>query len=413
MKLIKKIAKVAFYTFLAIFISFNLVIVLSGRFYMYNAVWNTYLSGKTGPSINDKDVFYTSTVEKADTTFEIALHSKYNTAKIPEDYRAYLEELNTTSFLVFKHDTLIYEEYWDGQNEESVSNSFSMAKSIVGMLIGIAIDEGDIKSLDEPVATYLPEFLEKGREQITIRHLMEMSSGLSWSESGKNPFSDNAESYYGSDLRALVMRQTLINKPGETFIYQSGNTQLLAYVLEAATNRDLTEYADAKIWSKIGAEGDAYWSLDKKDGDEKAFCCFYARARDFGRLGMMLENKGIFNGRTILPRWVYEVMITPEPMNTPEGVVNTRYGLQLWVYNGNANPVYYCRGLKGQYIITIPDEDIVIIRTGHDRKPKFVIPDHLKNDSEYIKANELKIGHNLGLFQFIALGKLLVAQTEN
>lgn len=413
MKLIKKLFKTLFYTIVAAVICLNLFVLLSGRFYLYKGVWNTYLKGKTGPSIYDKDIFYSSTIEKSDSVYNIPISSQYNKAKIPNDFRQYIEDLQTTSYLVFKNDSLIYEEYWDGHEESTVSNSFSMAKSIVGMLTVLAVDEGYIKSLDDPVANYLPAFKEKGREVVTIRNLLTMSSGLSWTESGKDPLSDNAESYYGNHLREQVIRQTLIGKPGEMFRYQSGNTQLLAFILEAATGKKVTKYAEEKIWKKIGAESDAFWSLDNKDGDEKAFCCIYATARDYGRLGLMFEHKGDFNGKEILPRWVYEVLITPEPMNTEQDIPNTRYGLQVWTYFGNAHPTYYFRGVNGQYVITVPDEDLVIVRTGNKRFSKFVIPEHLKDDEAYVKANLPNVGHTPDFFQYIALGKSIVAQVES
>ena len=166
--------------------------------------------------------------------------------------REYIESLGTKAFLVFKGDTLLYEEYWGDHTDETVSNSFSMSKTLVAILIGIAIEEGKIEGLDVSASLYLPEFRNDERKKITIRHLLTMSSGLDWSESGKNPLSDNAESYYGWGLRELVTNQKLIDEPGKTFKYQSGNTELLGYIVEKATGKDLTKYAEDKIWSKIG-----------------------------------------------------------------------------------------------------------------------------------------------------------------
>lgn len=412
--LIRKIFRFTVVFIVGVLISVNAYILLSGRFYLYKGVMNTYLVGRTGPSIYDKDVFYSSTVKASEKSeqYDIVSHEKANTQKIPKDYREFIEDLDTRAFLVYKRDTLIYEEYWDAHGKTTVSNSFSIAKTIVAMLIGIAVEEGKIGSLDDEVAKYIPEFQNKGRDKITIRHLLQMSSGLDWEESGKNPFSDNAESYYGTDLYGHVTRQNLVTEPGKAFLYQSGNSQLLAFVLESATGEDLTEYAHKKIWSKIGATEDAYWNLDKENGDEKAFCCFYANARDFSRLGLMLEHEGKFNGEQILPDWYYKEMIKLPQLTTEDGISNYRYGLHIWIYLGNTNPVYYCRGIKGQYIITIPDEDLVIIRMGEERKDNFTIPDHLKGDKVYLEENKYNVGHCLGLFQYIALGKMLASQIE-
>jgi CubicO group peptidase (beta-lactamase class C family) len=412
--LLRKIFRFTVVFIIGVLVSVNAYILLSGRLYLYKGVMNTYLIGRTGPSIYDKDVFYSSTIEPAKKSdqYVIPSHEKANTQKIPKDYRNFIEDLDTRAFLVFKRDTLIYEEYWDEHVEKTVSNSFSVAKTIVAMLIGIAVEEGKIGSLDDKVAKYIPEFKNKGRDKITIRHLLQMSSGLDWEESGKNPFSDNAESYYGTDLYGHVTRQNLVSEPGTKFLYQSGNSQLLSFVLEKATGEDLTEYAHKKIWSKVGATNEAYWNLDKENGDEKAFCCFYANARDFSRLGLMLENKGQFNGEQILPDWYYKEMTQLPQLETEDGISNYRYGLHLWVYLGNSNPVYYCRGIKGQYIITIPEEDLTIIRMGEDRKDNFTIPEHLQDDKVYIEENKYEVGHCLGLFQYIALGKMLASQIE-
>ena len=141
------------------------------------------------------------------------------------------------------------------------------------MLIGIATEEGLIRSIDESVGNYIPEFKDSELSEITIRHLLLMASGLDWTESGKNPLSNNAESYYGTDLYGLVTRQRKIAKPGKTFIYQSGNSQLLGFIIEKASGKALSEYCSEKLWSQMNMESDAYWSLDKENGAEKAYCC--------------------------------------------------------------------------------------------------------------------------------------------
>ena len=412
-RFIKKILKYILILIIGALITVNAFIVLSGRFYIYKGIANTYLIGKTSPTIYDIDIFHSSTLKAGDEIREFVIHEKYNTQKIPIDFREFIEEIDTRAFLVFRGDTLLYEEYWDEHNKQTVSNSFSVSKTLVALLIGIATDEGKIKSLDDKVADYIPEFKEGKRNSITIRDLLEMASGLDWEESGVNPLSDNAESYYGSDLYGHVTRQKLITKPGTEFKYQSGNSQLLGFIIEQVSGKTISEYAEEKVWSKLGTSGDAYWNLDKENGDEKAFCCLYANARDYSRLGLLILNKGNYNGEQIIPAWFYEEMIVPGDLTTSVGMPNVRYGLHIWTYFGNANPVYYCRGIKGQYIITIPEENLLIIRVGLDRKPIFNIPDHLQNDKAYIEKNKYNVGHNIGLFQYIALGKMLASQTKD
>ncbi len=397
---------------LGVFIVGNLFIILSGRFYLYNGIYNTYLSGHSSPTIYDLDVFHNSKLDKSEHPIDYVISKYYNKQVVADTDKVFLKEMDTKAFLVFKGDTLLFEEYYDEHDKDELSNSFSMAKSVVAMLIGIAIEEGYIESLDTKIGKYLPEFSSGEKSHITIRHLLIMASGLDWTESGNNPLSDNAESYYGWDLRNLVLNQKAIEEPGQMFNYQSGNTQLLAFILEAATKMDLTYYADEKIWKPLGCSDDAYWSLDRKGGDEKAFCCLYATARDFGKLGQLLINKGRYNNKQIIPKWYYYEMISPNPVETKEGIANQRYGLHLWTYFGDSNPVYYLRGIKGQYVITVPNEQLVIVRVGTGRLPVYQIPEEQKSNPEYVAKNYHQVGHSLGLFRYLSLGKNVVTQSQ-
>ena len=408
-KIILKSLKYFAYTLLAILITVNLFIVLSGRFYIYKGVANTYLVGKMGPGIYDKDIFAYSTIKSPKDKSTIEYNELYNTYKLSKAERKELESLETRAFLVYKGKTLIYEEYWDDHKKTTVSNSFSVAKSIVSLLIGVALDEGDIKSLDEPVANYLKEFKSKNREKITIRDLLTMSSGLDWSESAKNQLSDNAESYYGSDLKHLVMTQNLVSKPGKVFKYQSGNSQLLGFVLESATGRDFSEYAEEKLWKKLGMEHDGYWSLDREKGDEKAFCCMYAVARDYGRIGQIFMNKGKFGDQQIVSESYFNEMNTLADLSTEDGIPNYRYGLHTWYYTDGNQVVNYCRGVAGQYIIAVPKDDLLIIRLGKKRAADVTLAQHKANPKA---ISQYKIGHPKDLFEYLRIGKAINQKQE-
>ena len=212
----------------------NIFILLSGRFYLYSGISKTYLIGKTGPGIYDLDVFPVNTIEKSTEPNKIKVKSGDNVV-LTESEEAYLGSIDTRALLIFENDTLLHEQYWGDHSESQVSNSFSASKTVIGLLIGIAIEEGKIPSVDEPVSTYLPEFLTNGRDILTIRHLLLMSAGFDWEESGKNPLSEAAEGYYGSDLYGLVTRLKMVEEPGKRFHYQSGNSQILGFILEKAT----------------------------------------------------------------------------------------------------------------------------------------------------------------------------------
>lgn len=352
---------------LAIIVLINLFIVLSGRFYLYKGIANTYLKGKSGPDIYDLEVFPYSTIEKAEKSFKWDESSQYNQYSFSSEEQKVIDKTKTTAFLVFQNDSLLFERYYEKHAVGTISNSFSAAKTIVGLLIGIALDEGKIKSLDELVLNYIPEFETDDKKEITIRHLLHMASGLNWGESGINPVSENAESYYGTDLYGLSTRQKGIKPPGEKFNYQSGNSQLLAFILKKATGKNISAYAEEKLWKRIGTAYNAHWSLDKKGGDEKAFCCLYATAQDFGRIGRLILNYGEWNGEQIISKeYMKSMMIEGAPM-TEDDIVNTCYASHIWKYNDDEDNIFYCRGILGQYIAVIPSKNLVFIRLGHER----------------------------------------------
>ncbi len=398
MKKWKKIGMV----FIGIFILINVGIILSGKSYVYRGIARTYLKGELHPSIYDLKKFPYSTVSVGD--HEISIIEKTR-GKLKEEDEKWMGKMKTRAFLVFKNDTLIFEKYFNSHNQETYSNSFSMAKTIVGMLVGIAMEEGHISSLKEPVYTYIPEFKQGSKKKITIEDLLTMSSGLDWSESTKNPFSDNAEAYYGTNLYKIITSVDVKQDPGKQFIYQSVNTQILGYIIEKATGEDLTEYAEKKIWNKIGKK-DAYWSLDRKNGDEKAFCCFYAVARDFGRLGILLEKEGKIKDQELIPEKYFKEMVRPRfHLMTEERIPNYRYGYQIWTYLDNNTKVNYFRGAFGQYIIAIPEENIVIVRLGEKKQKNFALDKRRKNDPVYFEENKFKVGHSIDFLKYLKIGK--------
>lgn len=288
--------------------------------------------------------------------------------ELPQQYVKPFEDLKTVAFLVVKDDKVVFEKYWDGYSEESKSNSFSMAKSIISLLIGIAMDEGYIKSVDQPVADFLPEFKAGDKAKVTIRHLLEMSSGLSWDEAYSSAFSMTTKGYYGKDLTSLVIDQEVVQEPGKYHSYKSGNTQLLAMVLERATRQKVSTYASEKLWKPLGAHHDAWWSLDRSNGIEKAYCCFNTNARDFARFGQLLLFNGNWYGKQIVSESYLKQALTPVSHLTDEEGKNVDYyGWQFWLTSHKGHNVWYMRGINGQYVIAIPDTRTVIVRLGHKR----------------------------------------------
>ncbi len=291
-----------------------------------------------------------------------------NKVQFPDSLQKELENYDPVAFLVIQNQEIVYEKYWEGYSANSYSNSFSAAKGIVGLLIGIAIDDGLIDSLDQSVGDFLPEFTTCERKNITLRNLLTMSAGTNWEETYTDINCVTTQAYYGNDLQTLVSQLEGIETPGKKFNYQSINTQLLAMVLNRVTGKTLSAYASEKIWRKIGATHDALWSLDKKDGIEKAFCCFNSNARDFARLGQLVLNKGKWNGVQIVSESFIEKATQPASylIDDRDQPVDF-YGLHWWIIPYDNQEIPYMRGILGQYIFALPDQNAVVVRLGHKR----------------------------------------------
>lgn len=340
-------------------------VYLSGKTYLYRALYYNLAD------VDDNKIFEERLMPATNPQpWPVSKH--FNQAKLPKTFLQQQEKLKMAAFLVICQDSIRQELYMHGYGPESKVNSFSMAKSVVGMLVGVALREGRIKSIDQPVADFLPEFNKGKKSKITIRHLLTMSSGLNWDESYSNPFSMTTEAYYGSDLKSLISKLEVETAPGKEFFYKSGNTQILAMVLEAATKQKLADYAATRLWQPLGAEQTAEWSLDKKDGTEKAYCCLFSNARDFARLGQLYLRHGIWKNDTIIDPAYVKASLTPTGLTDHlTGAKGDFYGLHWWLFPEKKDlNIFYARGILGQYIIVIPEKEMVIVRLGEKRGEK-------------------------------------------
>lgn len=322
------------------------------------------------PDVNDYQKFSNRAIPKSRKPQPWPLKSQYNLRTLPDSTNARLLELNTIACVIIHNDSLLFEKSWQDPPER-YSNSFSMAKSYVSALIGVALREGRIKSLDDAVGEYLRDFKEGNKSAITIRHLLSMSSGLDWEESYYNPFSTVSEAYYGNELKHLIKNLKPIENPGKKFEYKGGDTQILAFILEEVYGQQLSKILYDKIWNPLGAENPALWSLDHKGGVEKASCCLNSNAKDFARLGSLYLNKGNWKGVQIIDTGYIAKSI--QPLNSLD-IMNNKvdyYGYQWWLIPSYKNgSIYYARGILGQYIIVDPAFNLVIVRLGHERGEK-------------------------------------------
>ena len=347
---------------LIIFLALNLLII-SGKSWMYKAISITYLKGHTSSYIHDFMHFPANTIQVSEHQ-EWATAENYNKAQLPEFIKHVNESLETVAFMVIINDSIQYEEYWHGYSADTMSNSFSMSKSWVSTLIGIAITEGKIKSVDQKVCDFLPNFCEGRNTELTIKDLLTMSSGLNWTEDYYNPIGQTAESYYGNHLSDLVNNLKVIETPGKVFKYHSSCTQLLTFIVEAATGETISEYASKKLWQPIGAKHPALWNTDIDGGDEKGFCCISSNARDFARLGKLYMRQGNWNGTQLLDSSYVKDATSNADLLDEKGNKNTNYGYQFWLAERQGLSVYYARGLWGQYVICIPEKNMIVVRLG-------------------------------------------------
>jgi CubicO group peptidase (beta-lactamase class C family) len=372
-----------FFWFLLIVLAVaNIWVLASGRSYLYKGVWNTYLKGRSGPSVFEYTIFENREI-KTGVPQPWAKGIDYNKKQIPDAYFAKIIDIQTGALLIIKNDSIRFEQYWGEFSDRSATNSFSMAKTVVSILVGCALQEGKIQSIDQPVGDFLSEYKTGKLGAITIRHLLTMSSGIAFDEDYVNPLAYPAEAYYGSNLRKLTIKYDEVTEvPGKTFRYLSGNTQILGLVLEKATGKKIADYATEKLWKPMGAEQPAFWSLDHAGGDEKSFCCFNSNARDFARIGKLYLDSGRWNGTQLVPEAYALQSVQPTGLVNATGKPCLDYGFSWWMIpEYKTHRIFYARGILGQYIFAIPDLNMLVVRLGSKRLPND--SDDLPEDAHY------------------------------
>lgn len=282
---------------------------------------------------------------------------------VTQDFDEFLERTDTVAFLVIKDDILLYEGYFNGYNHNSTVTSFSVAKSFVSALVGIAISEGYIGSVDDPITKYVPELLAKDPryQNITLRHLLTMSSGIRYVEYSM-PWSDDAATYYAPDLRAVAISSPIVGEPGQEFHYNNFHPLLLGLVLERTTGRHVAQYLEEKIWKPLGMEAPGSWSLDsEQSGFEKMESGINGRAIDFAKFGRLFLNEGNWNGVQLIPaEWVDE---SNRLDTTTDPAPQYQY---FWWVNAEVTGKhhYYAAGKHGQYIYIVPEQNLIFVRFG-------------------------------------------------
>ena len=326
--------------------------------YIFKGVRTIYLTGNNTAFISDYEYFDNREI-KSDNPQPWALHKQYNTIDESDKLNELNDKRKTKSFLVIKNDSILFEKYYDGHKQTDISNSFSVAKSIVTSMMGKAIMEGKIKSLKQPVSDFFEEYKDGIASELTVGDLASMSSGMKWNEKYYSVINITSESYFTDDLRSVILGQEIEKKPGKEFRYSSGDTQLLAMIIEKATGTSLSNYLSQKFWDPMGAENLALWQIDSEEsGMEKAYCCIAATARDFARFGKLYIDKGKWGDTEILDSSFVELSLNPVFDDSPF------YGYGWWLYEFEGKKVFTMNGHRGQFVISFPDENIIIVRQG-------------------------------------------------
>ncbi|HLM04076.1 MAG TPA: serine hydrolase [Blastococcus sp.] len=274
-----------------------------------------------------------------------------------------LRQTSTTAFLVLRDDELLVERYAHGGAADRPSTSFSVAKSYLSTLVGIALERGELGSLDDPVTEYVPELLEQDRRfaEVTLRSLVTMSSGLAYEEQGL-PWSDDTTTYYAPDLRAEALSARVAGPPGERWHYNNFNPLLMGLVLERATGTSVSEYMARHLWQPMGAEADASWSLDsERSGFEKLESGVNAVPRDYARFGYLFAHEGRVGGRQVVPaEWIREATARDTSADPAE-----HYQYWWWV-DTEREGRFYAAGNHGQFVYVDPATDVVVVRLGRE-----------------------------------------------
>ncbi len=286
-----------------------------------------------------------------------------------------LRSTGTHAFIVARDNQVLYEGYFNGFERDSVCTSWSLAKSFTSALVGIAISEGYIKSLDDPITNYLPELKDRGFDAITIRNLLTMGSGIQY-RFGFFPWDEFVLAGYYPNLRQLLLSDLkIMEPPGQSFHYNNFNTELIGMILERTTGRAPSQYLQEKIWKPIGAEYPATWSIDsEEDGFEITPILLNARAIDFAKFGRLYANNGNWDGKQIIPRhWVVE-STTRDPNDRRQWETFSRwqdkggYYKYFWWGVSQASGDYSFMGVGtyGQFIFVCPRTRVVIVRMADD-----------------------------------------------
>ena len=360
MKFIKKTLK-----FLAICFGLLIAILyITDTDYLLKAVRTIYLKGHTTAYLEDYKHFDNQKIEASNTPQPWPNHKNYNTVTETDRLKKANKNWKSIAYVIIKNDSVWFENYYGNFNKDSKSNSFSMAKSYVSGLLGKAIMDGYITSLEQPVCDFLPNFCDGKAAKMTVGDLSSMASGTDWDEAYYSPLSITTRAYFDDDLAKVINGLNVVNQPGKAFKYASGDTQMLAMVIEKATGKKFYDYFEESIWKPLESENETLWQVDSKSHDlVKAYCCIASNAKDFARFGKLYKDHGKWNGKQVLDSSFVAKSIVPRFKESPE------YGYGMWLKTHLGKDFFMMRGHLGQYVFVQPEDNVIIVRLGHQKSP--------------------------------------------
>ena len=355
----------------SIFKGIALVLVLfiaglfvSGYGYLFELGVKVIEIGRTTAGLEDYIHFEVREIPKSDAPQPWALHVDYNSVAPTKTLKKLHEAHKTVAFLIIKNDSIWHEQYFDGFGKDSKTNSFSMIKTIVAASLAKAIEEGHVKSFNQKAKDFLPWLKGAYANEMTVGDLATMSSGLDWKEDYDNLLTITPRTYITRDITRVMKNIPIKNEPGKKFVYQSGSTQLLSLVLAAATGETISDLVRRYFWNPLGAHADANWRLDAAEkGVEKSYCCFNSNARDYARFAALFKNGGVWNGTQLISNEYVQKSITPQFENGKD------YGYGWWLGSHMGKRYFSMRGHNGQYVIVFPEDDVIVVRLGHEQLP--------------------------------------------
>jgi CubicO group peptidase (beta-lactamase class C family) len=361
---------------IAVAVLVSAMVVMAGGTYLWAlTATDTSLAARGliwgGSKYDDWKRFPSRVVRAGDTPVQFS----WEQSDIFEDFTvggiqldAFLEASHTTAFVILHDDALLYEGYFNGSNREATQPSFSVAKSFLSTLVGIALEEGFIGSLDDSVAVYIPELLERDPRfgDITLRDLIMMTSGIRFERSDENPFSDDFITSHSPNMRAAALKTEIAEEPGQGFHYNDYNPELIGMVLERATGISVSEYLATRLWGPMGAEADGSWDLDsERSGFERMSVGINGRAIDFAKLGWLFLHDGKVGQRQVIPQaWVEQISGATDAIYTARAEHAYYYQDYWWL--DVENDAFYAEGNFGQWIYVYPSANLVLVRHGMD-----------------------------------------------